>query len=380
MIHLTIAALILGSPPASDKTMSDLAKSVSEITKRPAISVVPTYLKIAMPETPKTVDDIVDPLKKDGFVAVLSDVGVVYQLGIPRSHWGILKGLIEKEPKPNTTPKMVAIPQTAVKDNFITFETKDTEVVRLGSLPELDLPRRLIISPYFNFEGNNDFPLTMTAKNMDAGDFAKALARGLGAKLKVDPKSYTLAFDPQSFRINANRLINQALQGVDAGRQPSAQQGQFQEGGSYEQYQEYQNANQPTQSNSKPALKAALNLLSQTINQMNDQLLEQTFAYKSSSTRLNLGSFMSLQNSAVTYMEAATAQQAQSGADNRRPGQNQQNLRALVRQVDPRDPGKLIITTDFRLTLELNVRRPQNQRVLTSVDSGGENTVTIQVL
>lgn len=383
MIPIALTFL-LAAPDAKDKTINDLAKAVSTITKRSAIAVLPTFDKVSLPEDPKIVDDIVSPLRKQGFSSLVSDVAVVYQAGIPRSHWGVLRGLIQKDAKSDATFKPVAIPQSAIKDNLITFETKDTEAVKLGSLMSLDFPRRIMVSPYFNSDNSGDYPIAISAKDMAYGDFVKALTRGLGGKLAVDSKTYTIGFDGASFRTNAGKLLALAQEGVNEGRMPSGVTAQF-NGGSYSEYQEYQDASQPPMATSKPALTAALTLLGQTIGQMSDQLLEQTFAYKGTSTRLSLTTFTNLQVPAVNYLRAVSAGAApQTGATVQRRGPGGgMDLTNIIRRVDPQNPGRLIITTDFRVSLELNLatqpRRGRNgANPPVTADSG--NSITIQVL
>lgn len=382
-----IAAILISDTGQKNKTLNDLVKSVATITKRSSIAVLPTFDKVQVPDDAKEVDDIVTPMRKEGFASLVSDVAVVYQQGIPKSHWGILKGLIQTTDSPASAFQAVTIPQTAIKDNLITFETKGNEAVKLSSLMNLELPKRIMISPYFNFENNTDFPLAISAKDMAAPDFVKALSRGLGGKLVIDNKSYTIAFDAQAFRTNLTKLLALAQQGINAGKQPSAATGQF-NGGSYSEYQEYQDATQAPQATTKPALNAALSLLSESIREMNDQLLEQTFAYKGTSTRLNLATFTGLQNSVISYLQAASsASSEQAGADVQRRqrggGGAPNDLTNLIRRVNPRDPGKLSITTDFRVSLELNLtqNRRRNNNANNPPEAAGEaNTVTIQVL
>ncbi len=382
-----IAALLISDTGQKTKTLNDLVKSVATITKRSSIAVLPTFDKVSVPDDAKEVEDIVSPMRKEGFASLVSDVAVVYQQGIPKSHWGVLAGLIQSTNSPAGAFQAVTIPQTAVKDNLITFETKGNEAVKIGSLMNLDLPKRIMISPYFNFENNSDFPLAISAKDMAAADFVKALSRGLGGKLVIDNKSYTIAFDAQAFRTSLTKLLGLAQQGVNAGKVPSGASAQF-NGGSYSEYQEYQDATQAPQATTKPALNAALNLLGESIRQMNDQLLEQTFAYKGTSTRLNLATFANLQNSVISYLQAASnVSNEQAGADvqrRQRGGGAQENLANLIRRVNPRDPGKLSITTDFRVSLELNLaqnRRRNNNNANNPPEATGEaNTVTIQVL
>ena len=384
MIPIAIAFL-LSSPDAKSKTMNDLAKSVAAISKRPAIAIFPSYDTVKMPDDAKSVDDIVSPLRKEGFASLESDVAMVYQQGIPRSHWGVLRGLVLKDQKNDASFKPVTIPQSAVKGSLITFETKDTEGVRLGSLANLDLPRRIQVSPYFNFENSTDFPLAISAKNMPYSEFVKALTRGIGGKLLVDAKTYMIGFDANAFRANVAKLVVKAEQGVNEGRTPSGSSAQF-NGGNYTDYQEYQDASMPAQSTSKPALLAALQLLNSTVNQMTDQLLEQTFAYKGTATRINLATFFGLQDATVNYLRSATTPETPGAEVSRRPrpnsvGGGSTDYASLIRRVDAKNPGRITITTDFRLSLELNVatngRGPRNGAIAPG-DTG--NTVTIQVL
>ena len=239
-----------------------------------------------------------------------------------------------------------------------------------------------MVSAYFNSDTAGDFPLAINAKDMPASEFVKALTRGLSGKLAVEQKTYTINFDSSNFKGEFNKLLPLAQKGIDEGRTPSGITNQF-TGGSSSDYQEYQDAVQPAQSNSKSALKAAIALLGQTVNSMNDKVLEQTFAYKGTSTGLNLAQFTDLQKYAVNYLQSATpSDSVQPGTQSQRPGRGQNSLAGLVNRVDARNPGRLLITSDFRLSLELNLvgRQSRRQGVLQPGNVDAANKITIQVL
>ena len=382
MIPIAIA-LLMSDTGSSSKSLSDVSKILADLSKGSAIAVTPNSRDISVASDIKLVEDLTLPLKKEGFATWLSEVAVIYQLGIPTSHLGVLKGLVAVPGSEAAKPfKEVTIPASAVKDNLITFETKPGEAIKVSTLMNMDLTRRIMVSPYYTFDNGTDFPLAMNAKNMAPSDFVKALARGLSGKLVIDAKTYTIAFDAANFRSEMMKVIALARKGVDAGKTPAGIVNTF-NGGSYSDYQEYQDVAQPAQSNSKEGLSAALTLLSSAINQMNDQLLEQTFAYKGTSTRLNLATFSGLQESAINYLKSATpAPPAQAGADVQRSqgGRQRSNLAMLIPRVNAQSPGRLIITTDFRVALELNLMsgRPNRNGASQSVDAA--NTITIQVL
>jgi hypothetical protein len=379
MIPIAIALLMTDTTP---KSLSDVSKMLADFSKQSAIAVTPTSDSIPIATDAKDVEDMILPLKKQGYATLMSEVGVFYKMGIPPSHLGVLKGLIVAPgaPQPKVY-KEVTIPQSAVKDNMITFETKPGEYVKVGTLMNLDLTRRIMVSAYFNSDMAGDFPLAINAKDMPASQFVKALTRGLSGKLAVEQKTYTINFDASNFKVEFNKVFPLAQKGVDEGRTPSGIVTQF-SGGSSTDYQEYQDTAQPAQSNSKPALKAALVLLSQTVNSMNDQLLEQTFAYKGTTTRLNLATFTDLQKYAVNYLQSATpTDSVQPGTQSQRQGPGQNNLASLINRVDARNPGRLLITTDFRVSLELNLvarARRGNPNQPQNVDAA--NKITIQVL
>ena len=382
MIPIALALLMSDTTPAKD-TLSDLSKILSEVSKRSSIVVVQTYEKVSIATDPKIVDDLVDPLRKMGFASLVSDVPVIYQMGIPASHLGVLKGLLSAGAEaPKAGFKEVTIPQTAVKDNLITFETKAGEAIKVSTLMNLDLPKKIMVSPYYTFENGGDFPLAMSAKNMVPAEFVRALTRGLSGKLVIEEKSYTISFDATSFRSNMAKILTVAQKGVDEGRTPSGINVQY-SGGSYSDYQEYQDAAQPAHSSSKASLTSALTLLGKSISTMNDKLLEQTFAYKGTSTRLSLATFTSLQEFAINYLKSAsTPPSGQSGTSVQRqqPGRPSSNLAGLVNRVDPQNPGRLVITTDFRVSLELNIMQRGGQQGGRPQPAEAANTITVQVL
>ena len=380
MIPIAIALLMTDATP---KSLSEVSKMLADFSKRSAIAVTPTSDSIPIASDAKNVEDMIIPLKKDGYGTLMSEVAVMYKMGIPPSHLGVLKGLIA--PQGGAPPKIykeVTIPQSAVKDNMITFETKPGEYVKVATLMNLDLTRRIMVSAYFNSDTAGDFPLAINAKDMPASEFVKALTRGLSGKLAVEQKTYTINLDSSNFKGEFNKLLPLAQKGIDEGRTPSGITNQF-TGGSSSDYQEYQDAVQPAQSNSKSALKAAIALLGQTVNSMNDKVLEQTFAYKGTSTGLNLAQFTDLQKYAVNYLQSATpSDSVQPGTQSQRPGRGQNSLAGLVNRVDARNPGRLLITSDFRLSLELNLvgRQSRRQGVLQPGNVDAANKITIQVL
>ena len=370
-----------GSTP---KSLSEVSKMLADFSKGSAIAVTPTSESIPISSEAKDVEDMIIPLKRDGYATLMSNVAVLYRMGIPPSHLGVLKGLVgTPQGGPAKAYKEVTIPATAVKDNAITFETKPGEAIKISSLMNLDLTRRIMISPYYNFDNTGDFPLAMSAKDMPAADFVKALARGLSGKLAVEKNTYTINFDASNFRSELSKVLVLAQKGVDSGKTPSGITMNY-NGGTYSDYQEYQEQSQPAQSNSKASLTAALSLLGQTIAQMNDQLLEQTFAFKNTSTKLSLVKFASLQNPAVNYLKSsAPPTSAQSGADVQRQQVGRggtANLAALVSRVDPNNPGSLIVTTDFRIQLELNLMSGRRPRPGNPQNVDAANKITIQVL
>ena len=382
MIPIAVALLISDAGPTND-TLSDLSKILAQITKRSAIAVIPTYGKISIASDPKIVDDIVSPLRKEGYASLVSDVAVIYQMGIPSSHLGVLKGLVSPPGPDKGAFKEVTIPASAIKNGTITFETKTGEAIKVASLMNLELPRRIMVSPYFNFDNGGDFPLAMAAKDMAPGDFVRALTRGLSGKLVIEEKTYNINFDATSFRTNVAKTLVLAQRGVDAGRTPSGVNAQY-AGGSYSDYQEFQDAAQPAHSSSKQSLTSALALLSDAINKMNDKSLEQTFAYKGSSIKLTLSNFVSLQDGVISYLRSSTPPPTgQPGADVQRQPQRggaPTNLASLINRVDPRNPGKLVVTTDFRMSLELNLLSRGRPQQLTPNNVDPSNTITIQIL
>jgi hypothetical protein len=173
MIPIAIAFL-MSDTGSSSKSLSDVSKILAELSKGSAIAVTPNSREISVASDIKLVEDLTLPLKKEGFATWLSEVAVIYQLGIPTSHLGVLKGLVAVPGSEAAKPfKEVTIPASAVKDNLITFETKPGEAIKVSTLMNMDLTRRIMVSPYYTFDNGTDFPLAMNAKNMAPSDFVK---------------------------------------------------------------------------------------------------------------------------------------------------------------------------------------------------------------
>lgn len=360
MITATAAILLAFGPKQA--TPSEVAAFIAETQKISAMVVMPNYQKITYEDTAKTLDELLLNLKKDGFSGSQSSAALLFQTGLPKSKLGVLRGLVES-PAANAQPKasgqVVNVPRTAVANNMISFQTKAGEVVSIGGLVGLPFTRNLEISPYFSGDGANEFPLALNVKDLEGLEFAKLLGRGIGAKVTVDAKRVMLGFDAATFRTQFTKVLALAREGVNKDRKPDMgfnrgfqefdPDGQFNDG----------RGHGPANSQTKEGLNAALNVLNATIGQMTDTTLEQTFAYANTDMALDMLRYPAIQQAIVAYFRSLPADTPQSGGTVVRGGRPSVGA-VILNRVDPRNPGKVHISTDFRVRIELNIASQNN--------------------
>ncbi|HLO98687.1 MAG TPA: hypothetical protein VK171_08845, partial [Fimbriimonas sp.] len=292
---------------------------------------------------------------------------------------GVLRNLVEAPSnKARMAGQVVAVPEKAVVNDTLTFKTSKNEVVALSGLINLPFKRKLEVSAYFNGDGSYEFPLALNVNGIDGAEFAKLLGRGIGAKVVFDPKKITLAFDAPTFRGQVAKVIAAAKEGVNQDRKPgqapqvNQPQQDFDPEGQYYEDNGRRGRSGPV-INTKPALLSALNLLQTTIGQMNDNSLEQTFAYANTEMSLDMLRYPGIAQAVVAYFQSLpNPANSQGNVTTGRPGRANISAATLSR-VDRNNPGKIHITTDFKIRLELNLAGPQSSRP-------GATSINVQVL
>lgn len=376
---ITAAAFLTLGFETVKATPSELALFMVESQKVSAMVVLPNYDTISYENTSKSLDELVLPLKRDGYAGLQTSAAMLFNTNLPKSKLGVLRNLVDAPSnRARLTGQLVTIPETALANDALTFKTSKNEVVALSSLITLPFKRRLEVSAYFNGDGSYEFPIALNVNSLDGAEFAKLLGRGLGAKVVFDPKKITLAFDAATFRGQMAKVVAAAREGVNQDRKPGlvVQTNQppqeFDPEGQYYEEGGRRGRSGPVVT-AKPTLLSALNLLQTTIGQMTDNSLEQTFAYANTEMSLDLLRYPAISQAVVAYFQSLPTATTQPGGQSSARGARQGITSQTLSRVDRNNPGKVHITTDFKIRLELNLAGPQSSRP-------GSPTINVQVL
>ena len=344
MVSLSlIIATGLVTPALGNQTegsITDLAKLVSNLSKQPGLVLLPSAEKISYLKDAESYELLTDDLKKRGYVSSSAGIGMIYSFGLPTSRHGVLSAFFESA-KNAASFAPVSVEPESIKDGNLTMVTKPGTSVFLGSLNEIKDPRPVVVHPYYLVNAT-DYPMALNLKNVPVVDFLKAVAKGAGGRLQTNQKNYTIDFDSQQFKSNFSKLVAAARKSVEGGRMPKndGSRGQF----------------SPALQGSKTSVLAALTLLDQTVQAMTPELIEQTFAYAGSRSRLNLNLFRTLQQPLAQYIMSLNSNQSIGKNKNQRGQAAQAEYgTSLLSRVNSASPGFLAITTDFQISAELNV-------------------------
>ena len=298
-------------------------------------------------------DTFVDPINRLGSILTRSDMSVLRPTTLPEAYWGVLKTFAGASKSERGAEEV--IPIASVKSNRLFFSSSPKSTVSLASISLLPFEKRIQLAGYFQGAQNSPFKLAISApQGVDGFTFAQSLATGLGGKFRVTEKVWSIDFDANSWRRGFASLVAKAQEGVRKGGTSSSQpQVEPTEGQVYEYRPQA-----PSLAQSKESRELALTLLSQTISQLSDNLVEQTFAYPNTTTRLNLNNYPSLKRSIGDFVRSVTPK-SNSGATVNRPGQAAGSLPPnLLNRIEANRPGELIIESSFRLSVELNLTGP----------------------
>lgn len=342
---------------------NDLAGLMAKFSAQPSIVLLPAAEKIDFLKNADSYDALTDDLKRKGYNTSAAGVAVVYKNGIPPNRLGILAGFFERQPM--STLKPVEISSKAVKDGNLTFETKPGEAVFMGGLAAIKEPKAVVVNPYF-IVSQTDFPIAMKVKDAPVLDVMKAVAKAAGGKLTINAKTYSIDFDANNFKTQIQTVLTKAVKAANDGKTPRAPQPNYADYNN--DYPRGGDSSGPSIATDKTQIIAALNLLGQTIQSMQPDLIEQTFAYSNSKTRLNLNVYKNLQQPLVQFFTSLKPKQGNTKNEN----PNAANVANLLPRVSRTRPGNLVITTDFRLIAELNIQ--------TGANANQTNTVNLPIL
>lgn len=346
---VSLALMLVSFSDSKTTGLSQISELLSLKSKRPAIVVSAGAGEFAVDLGVANPDLFVDPIVKLGSVLMQSDMSVLRPTILPAANWGVLKGMVDA---PALGRVLVEdVPGEAVKTGKLFFASKPYSTISLKSISLLKFEKKIQVAGYFEGAQESPFKIAVSAKEGVAGVvFAQSLATGLGGKFRVTDKVWFIDFDAQAWRRGFSTLLSKAQAGSKS-ESVARTPGRFETDDNGEPV-----AQSFAQTSETKAL--ALSLLNQTVSSLSDQLVEQTFAFPNTVTRLNLNNYPSLKKYIGDFIRSVSAK-ATAGATVSRPGQGGITLPAnLLQRIDPNRPGELVIQTDFRLSVELNLAGP----------------------
>ncbi len=322
-------------------------------SKRPAIVVSSGRTEYLVDDAISDPDTFVDPIAKLGSILQRSDMSIIRPTILPETNWGILRSLAGGSSSAKGTEEV--IPESAVKKGKLTFTNVAGSLVNLKSIAPLALDKKIQLAGYFEGVSNSPFKVAISAPNgVDGVIFAQSLATALGGKFRVTEKVWFVEFDAAAWRRGFASLFSKAQEGLRKGAAMSAQPQFDPSNGPVYDYQ----PQMPSLAQSKESRELALALLNQTVGALNDSLIEQTFAYPNTVTRLNLNNYPALKRPVGDFIRTLLPK-ANSGAKVTRPGQGSVTLPPnILQRIDANRPGELVIETNFRISVELNLTGP----------------------
>lgn len=345
----TLFVLALVSESKS-QNLSQIAELLAAKSKRPTLAITAGRTDYMLDTEVADPDAFVEPMIKLGSLLLRSDMSVIRPTILPESTWGVLKSLVGASSISKASEDR--IPSTAVKDGKLFYSSANGTTVSLRALSELAFAKKIELAGYFVGSQTSPFKVAISAsKGVDGVVLAQSLATGLGGKFRVTDKTWVIDFDAVTWRRGFANLLAKAREGARKEGSSTSQPQYDPSGGQVYDYQ----PQMPSLAQTKESRELALSLLNQTVNALNDRLIEQTFAYPNTVTRLNLNNYPALKHPIGDFVRSLT-QKATNGATVNRPGQSGVTLPPnLLNRIDPSRPGDLVIETNFRLSVELNL-------------------------
>lgn len=347
-----ITLLLAGASLAEAKPLglSEISELLWAKSKRPSIVVSAGPTQYSLDAEVSDPDGFVDPAVRLGALLLRSDMTVLRPTILPESNWGVLKPLVGASSPSKLMEETV--PTSAVKGGKLVFSSAKGSVIGLRSLASLNFGKQIQLAGYFVGSQSSPFKVAISATSgVDGVVLAQSLATGLGGKFRVTEKAWVIDFDASAWRRGFSVLLSKAQEGLRKGESPSSQPQYDPSGGQVYDYQ----PQMPSLAKSKESREFALSLLSQAIGALSDNLVEQTFAFPNTATRLNLNNYPGLKRPIGDFIRSLSAK-ASGGATVTRPGQSGAALPPnVLNRIDPNRPGELIIETNFRVSVELNL-------------------------
>ena len=343
---LLVSMLFTDARPAD---LSQIAAMLAEKSKRPSMVISAGKTEFSVDAGVVDPDSFCDPMIRSGSILLRSDLSVLRPTILPEANWGILKSLVGGSAGPKVTEE--SIPGEAMKGGKLKFTSAKGTVVNLRSIAGLKFDKKIQLAGYFEGTQSSPFKVALCVPGeVDGVVFAQALATGLGGKYRVTEKVWFVDFDSATWRRGFASLLAKSRDAVQKGGVISAQaQNEASNpGGDYQRQM-------PSQSQTSSSRVAALNLLNQVVVAMSDSLVEQTFAFPNTTTRLNLNNYPGLKRFIGDYVRTVLPKESKGATVSRGGGQGLPSN--LLERIDPNRPGELVIESNFRLSVELNLGR-----------------------
>jgi len=347
MVSTLLASMLFKEAKPAD--LSQIATMLAEKSKRPSMVISAGKTEFDVDAGVSDPDSFCDPMIRLGSILLRSDLSVLRPTILPEANWGILKSLVGGSAGPKVTEE--SIPGEAMKGGKLKFTSAKGTVVNLRSIAALKFDKKIQLAGYFEGSQSSPFKVALCVPGeVDGVVFAQALATGLGGKYRVTEKVWFVDFDSATWRRGFASLLAKSRDAVQKGGVISTQP-QYDPsnpGGDFQRQM-------PSQSQTSLSRSAALNLLNQVVVAMSDSLVEQTFAFPNTTTRLNLNNYPGLKRFIGDYIRTVLPKESKGATVSRGGGQGLPSN--LLERIDANRPGELVIESNFRLSVELNLGR-----------------------
>jgi len=325
---------------------SELAAAMFKTYKEPVVVVLANNIPLGLNERLTTDPEEFGIQARQWGLTINRGTGaVIYQDLIPLRKAPVIERLFRTDPKSPKPSKIVSIPDSAVKDDLITFETKPGELIDISKLGELKTTKPLRPISYFSNESGATYLCAVKVVNLNYIDFARMIAKAVGGRMRTTPKEVFIEQDGIAFRSRAHKLLDAAYRKApDLGGEVNMDS----PGGEY--VPTFQRRGTP----SGPLTKSSIRLLNATLNAMTSKDIEAAFSFTDSSAKVNLAGRYDLQSAVIAYFRStlAASNTAQTG-NGQEKAQAESKVNMMLASISRTNPGDLTVGGSFSLQLNL---------------------------
>lgn len=331
---------------------SELAAATYKTFKEPVVIVLADNLPLGLNADLSTnAEDFGIQVRKWGLNVNRSNGAVVYQDSIPLRKAPVIERLFRTNPKSPKPSKIVTIPDSAVKDDLITFETKPGELIDISKLGDLKTTKSLRPISYFGNETGNAYLCAVKVVNLNYIDFARMIAKAVGGRMRTTAKEVLIEQDGTLFRGRAHKLLEAAyLKAPEVGSQMDPEG----MGGDYPPT--FQRRGMP----SGPLTKSSIKLMDATLNAMNNNEIENAFSFTDSSSKVSLTGRTDLQSAVVSYFKSMAASSAAQNGGGKGTAEAENQVQMMLSSISRTNPGDLTVGGSFSLQLHLLMNSGSN--------------------